>query len=142
MAKNKLQVTYDFDFLLLALNANAKPYKLAWSLNRELKLNLIKAENIEIGFNEERSLSIQNFLETSEFQTVRLIRNRAEDVNDAYNAYLLPELKNFDYLIVLENETNTFDENVFITEIKRIPFVQFVTRIDIQSLKSKDNLIF
>lgn len=142
MAKNKLQVIYDFDFLLLALNANVKPYKLAWSLNKELKLNLVKADNIEIGFNEERSLSIQNFLDSTEFQTVRLIRNRAEDLDGAYNAYLLPELKNFDYLLLLENETNTFDENVFISEIKQIPFVQFTTKIDIQSLKSKDNLIF
>lgn len=142
MAKNKLQVIYDFDFLLLALNANVKPYKLAWSLNKELKLNLVKVDNIEIGFNEERSLSIQNFLDLTEFQTVRLIRNRAEDLDGAYNSYLLPELKNFDYLLLLENETNTFDENVFISEIKQIPFVQFTTKIDIQSLKSKDNLIF
>lgn len=142
MAKNKLQVTYDFDFLLLALNASVKPYKLAWSLNKELGLNLVKNENIEIGFNEQKSLSIQNFLDSSEFQTVRLIRNRAEDVNEAFNAFLLPELKNFDYLLLLENETNSFDENVFISEIKQIPFVQFITRINTQSLKSKDNLIF
>ncbi|NVJ46137.1 MAG: IPExxxVDY family protein [Cytophagia bacterium] len=142
MAKNKLQVTYDFDFLLLALNASVKPYKLAWSLNKDLGLNLIKSENIEIGFNEQKSLSIQNFIDSSEFQTVRLIRNRAEDTNGAFNAFLLPELKNFDYLLLLENETNTFNENAFISEIKQIPFVQFITRIDTQSLKSKDNLIF
>lgn len=142
MAKNKLQVTYDFDFLLLALNANVKPYKLAWSLNKELGLNLIMTDNIEIGFVEEKSLSIQNYIDSDEFQTVRLIRNRAEDTDGAYNAYLLPELKNFDYLLLLENETNSFDENTFITEIKQIPFVQFITKINAQTLKSKDNLIF
>lgn len=142
MAKNKLQVTYDFDFLLLALNANVKPYKLAWSLNKELGLNLIMTENIEIGFVEGKSLSIQNYIDSDEFQTVRLIRNRAEDTEGAYNAYLLPELKNFDYLLLLENETNSFDENAFITEIKQIPFVQFITKINAQTLKSKDNLIF
>lgn len=142
MAKNKLQVTYDFDFLLLALNASVKPYKLAWSLNKDLGLNLVKSENIEIGFNEQKSLSIQNFIDSDEFQTVRLLRNRAEDINGAFNAFLLPELKNFDYFLLLENETNTFNENAFISEIKQIPFVQFITRIDTQSLKSKDNLIF
>lgn len=142
MAKNKLQVTYDFDFLLLALNASVKPYKLAWSLNKDLGLNLVKSENIEIGFNEQKSLSIHNFIDSDEFQTVRLLRNRAEDLNGAFNAFLLPELKNFDYFLLLENETNTFNENAFISEIKQIPFVQFITRIDTQSLKSKDNLIF
>ena len=142
MAKNKLQVTYDFDFLLLALNASVKPYKLAWSLNKELGLHLVMTDNIEIGFNEQKSLSIQNYIDSDEFQTVRLIRNRAEDTDGAYNAYLLPELKNFDYLLLLENETNSFDENAFISEIKQIPFVQFITRINAQTLKSKDNLIF
>ena len=99
-------------------------------------------DNIEIGFNEQKSLSIQNYIDSDEFQTVRLIRNRAEDIDGAYNAYLLPELKNFDYLLLLENETNSFDENAFISEIKQIPFVQFITRINAQTLKSKDNLIF
>lgn len=142
MAKNKLQVSYDFDFLILALNANVKPYKLAWSINKELGLNLIMAENIEIGFNEKKSLSILNYIDTDEFRTVRLIKNRVEETEVAFNAYLLPELKNFDYFLLLENETNTFDENAFISEIKQIPFVQFTTKINAQTLKSKDNLIF
>ncbi|KYG71810.1 MULTISPECIES: IPExxxVDY family protein [Roseivirga] len=142
MAKNKLQVTYDFDFLLLAVNASVKPYKLAWSLNKELGLNLMKSENIEIGFTQTKSLSIQNFANITDFQTVRLIRNKAEDVNGSFSGFLLPELKNFDYLILLENESITFNENVFISEIKQIPFVQFVSKINTQSLKSKDNLIF
>ncbi|WP_420387510.1 IPExxxVDY family protein [Roseivirga sp.] len=142
MAKNKLQVSYDFDFLILALNANVKPYKLAWSINKELGLNLIMAENIEIGFNEKKSLSILNYIDSDEFRTVRLIKNRAEETEEAFNAYLLPELKNFDYFLLLENETNTFDENAFISEIKQIPFVQFTTKINAQTLKSKDNLIF
>lgn len=142
MAKNKLQVSYDFDFLLLALNSNVKGYKLAWALNKELGLNLLKSDNIELYFNEHKSLSIQNFTDVTEFQQVRLIKNRAEDVDGAFNAFLLPELKNFDYLILLENESITFNENVFISEIKEIPFVQFVSKINTKSLKSKDNLIF
>ncbi len=142
MAKNRLQVEYDFDFLLLAINSNVKPYKLAWSVNNVLGIDLARDTNIEIGFKDEKSLMIQNFKDCNEFRTIRLLRNRAEDIDSAFNAYLLPELKNFDYFILLENESNTFDENAFISQIKKIPFVQFSTNINVQTLKSKDNLIF
>lgn len=141
MAKNRLHVEYNFDFLLLAINSNIKAYKLAWSINKDLSLALTKEENIEIGFKGDKSLSIQNFMDKNDFRTIRLLKNRA-DGNDDSIAYLLPELKNFDYFITLENESNTLDENIFIRGLKEIPFVQFTTKIDLQTLKSKDNLIF
>lgn len=142
MAKNKLQITYDYDFTLLALNANVKAYKLAWSINNKLKINLAKKNNIEISFTEGRSLSIVNYEDQDTYRTVRLLRNRAEESQEQFDAFILPEIKNFDFFIVLENESNTFDENVFFSKIKEIPFVQFATKVDIESLKSRDNLIF
>ncbi len=142
MTKNKLKIEYDFDFILLALNANVKPYKLAWAVNSELNLNLVRQDNISLEFTSERYLSIINYLAQSEYQKVRLLGNKSEEANDQISPYLIPELKNFDYLIVLENESNTFDENAFISSTKRIPFVQFVTKVDLQNLKSRDNLIF
>lgn len=141
MAKNRLHVEYNFDFLLLAINSNVKAYKLAWSINKDLNLDLTKEENIEIGFKGDKSLSVQNFMDKNEFRTIRLLKNRADGNEDSL-AYLLPELKNFDYFITLENESNTLDENIFIRGLKEIPFVQFTTKIDLQTLKSKDNLIF
>lgn len=142
MAKNKLQITYDYDFTLLALNANVKAYKLAWSINNELKVNLAKKSNIEINFTAGKSLNIVNYIDEDTYRTIRLLKNRAEESEDQFDAFIIPELKNFDYFIVLENESNTFDENAFISKIKEIPFVQFTTKVDIESLKSRDNLIF
>lgn len=142
MAKNKLEITYDYDFTLLALNANVKSYKLAWSINQELKINLAKRENIQMKFTEGRSLSIVNYIDENEFRIIRLIRNRAEESEEQFDAFIVPELKNFDFFIILENESHTFDENAFLSKIKEISFVQFTTRVDIASLKSRDNLIF
>ncbi|MBO3698003.1 IPExxxVDY family protein [Roseivirga sp. E12] len=142
MAKKKLQVTYDYDFTLLALNANVKPYRLAWSINKELKLDLSKCENIEIDFKSGRELNVVNYIDLGEYRTIRLLRNRAEESEEQFDAFLIPELKNFDYFIILENESSTFDENAFISKIKEIPFVQFATKVEIEALKSRDNLIF
>lgn len=142
MAKNKLQVTYDYNFTLLALNASVKAYKLAWSINKELKLELSKCDNIQIEFKQRRDLNVVNYKDESEYRTIRLIRNRAEESEEQFDAFVVPELKNFDYFIILENESSTFDENSFFTKIKEIPFVLFATKVEIEALKSRDNLIF
>lgn len=142
MTKNKLEITYDYDFTLLALNANVKSYKLAWSINQELRINLAKKENIQMKFTGGRTLSVVNYVDENEFRTIRLLRNRTEESEEQFDAFIVPELKNFDFFIILENESHTFDENAFFSKIKEISFVQFTTRVDIESLKSRDNLIF
>ena len=142
MAKNRLDVSYDFAFHLVALNTNVKEYKLAWVLNRDLQINLSKMDNISIGFSGGKSLSISNFIYEREYQTFRLLKNRSESFDDQYNAYLLPEMKNFDYFLMVADDSTTFDINPFISTIKQIPFVQFAVLVDTASLKSKDNLIF
>ncbi|MFY0593876.1 IPExxxVDY family protein [Roseivirga sp.] len=142
MAKNKLEITYDYDLPLMALNANVKPYKLAWSINQEMGLALTKKKNLDIGFTGGKVLSIVNYDDINEFRIIRLLRNRAEESEVQFDAFIVPEMKNFDYFIILENESQTLDENAFFTKIKQIPFVQFATKVDIKSLKSRDNLIF
>lgn len=142
MVVNKLQVDYDFDFLMLALNSNVKPYKLAWYINKVLQVTLMKVENIQIEFKRNKHLYIQNFEAQGTQYLLRLLKNRAEDEEDTYQAYLIPEMKNFDYFLLLENDTNTFDEKTFFNQIKEIPFVQFTARVDAKTLKSRDNLIF
>lgn len=142
MGKNKLQITYDFDFTLLAINVNIKPYRLAWSLNKKLDLTLAKHDNIILEFAANKKLAIVNYEHQGEYCTFKLLKNRAEDGPGLFNAYLLPELKNFDYFFLMENESSTFDENVFLNKIKEIPFVQFAMKVDLDSLKSRDNLIF
>ncbi|WP_339606053.1 IPExxxVDY family protein [uncultured Roseivirga sp.] len=142
MAKNKLEISYEIDFELVAVNASVKEYKLAWMLNKSLGWDLAKMKNIELDFTGNKALSISNYLYKTEYQTFRLIRNRAEDGEEQFNAFIIPELKNFDYFIMLENESVGFDLNAFISKIKEIPFVQFAVLMDTAALKSKDNLIF
>jgi hypothetical protein len=142
MAKNKLDISYEIDFDLIAINASIKEYKLAWVLNKSLGWDLAKKNNIEIEFTGNKSLSVSNYFYKTEYQSFRLIKNRAEDLEEQFNAFLIPELKNFDYFVMLENESDSFDLNSFISKIKQIPFVQFAVIVDTAALKSRDNLIF
>lgn len=142
MAKNKLDISYEIDFDLIAINASVKEYKLAWILNKNLGWSLAKRNNIELEFTGNKALSVSNYFYKTEYQTFRLIKNRAEDLEEQFNAFLIPELKNFDYFVMLENESDSFDLNSFISRIKQIPFVQFAVIVDTAALKSRDNLIF
>ena len=142
MAKNRLDVSYDFAFHLVALNTNVKEYKLAWAINRELQLELSKSDNVSIDFSGGKTLSISNFICEKEYQTFRLLKNRAENFDDQFNAYLIPEMKNFDYFLMVADDSTTFEINPFISTIKQIPFVQFAVTVDTAVLRSKDNLIF
>ncbi len=142
MGKNKLTIKYDFGFQLVAVNASVKEYKLAWILNRNLELDFIKTDNIEIVFVNDKLISISNFICRTEHQLFRLLSNKAENLEETFNAFLIPELKNFDYFIAINDESDTFDLNAFISRIKQIPFVQFAVSVDPTTLKSKDNLIF
>ncbi len=142
MAKNKLTVTYDFDFTLIGLNSNVKPHKIAWFLNNNEELNFSKTDDLIIEFNKDKNIQITQFLHEDEFSKYRILKNRAEASEASFDAFLLPELKQFDYLIILENESTTFDENVFYNKIRQIPFVQFAIKVDLRTLKSRENLIF
>lgn len=142
MSKNRLEVDYDFDFTLLGLNANVKPHKIAWHLNTKEGFNFVRQPELRIDFKGDKHISIVNYLHENDYSTFRILKNRSEFNEDAYHAFLLPELKQFDYLIMLENESSNFDENIFFNKIREIPFVQFAIKVDLNNLKSRDNLIF
>ena len=142
MAKNRLNVDYDFDFDLIAINAPVKEYKLAWAMNQNLGLNLAKQENINLDFSGGKTLSISNLLCNTEHQVFRLLKNRADNQEEQLQAFFIPEMKHFDYFLRVADDSSTFDINPFISSLKQIPFVQFAIKVDIAVLKSKDNLIF
>lgn len=142
MAKTKLSVKYEFDFTLIGINANVKPHKLAWALNNALNLEFARISDLEIEFKKGKKLRVLQFLHRDDYGTYRILKNRSEMAADSFDAFLLPELKQFDYLLLLENESTTFDENVFFKKIKQIPFVQLTIKVDLHTLKSRENLIF
>ena len=142
MKKNKLLVNYEFNFDLIALNATVKEYKLAWSINKFLHLNLVKGENLALDFVKNQLMYVSNYVCETDYRLIRLLKNRSEVSEGQFGPFLIPEMKNFDYFLIIEDETDSFEINPFISRIKEIPFVQFAMVVDVATLKSKDNLLF
>jgi hypothetical protein len=71
---------------------------------------------------------------------IQLLKNKA--INSTQQAaYLIPELKNLDYFLLVQDETEELDLINFVKKLSRNPLVQSIVRIDITKLKSKENLL-
>jgi len=139
MKKNKLIISYEFDFELIGIISPLKEYKIAWLLNHCLKIHLIKMEDIELEFID-GNLFISNFSYEAGNSTFRLLKNK--NIGENSIVYLLPEMKEFDYLIMLEGQGDSFVIDEVMDQLKSKSEIQYITQVEISKLKSKENLIF
>ncbi|MCG8477101.1 MAG: IPExxxVDY family protein [Cytophagales bacterium] len=136
----KLEQTYQlYDFHLTGIVANAKDYRLAWYLNKELRARFQKISDSVLS-TKGISFAFSSFSAKSQWGEIRLLKNRSY-TTDNQTAYLLPELNTFDYVVILprQNKLEAYDQ--FIRCLGRIKVIQFVKPLDINHVKSKENLI-
>src|SRR5690606_20819485 len=142
MKKNKLFVPYEYDFELLGITSSAKEYKLAWSINNILQIRLLKDEDLIINFNDGKQVIISNYKYKTENSVLKLFRNKSYDRASEVQNYLLPELKNFDFLILINGFEDTYLIEDLIRDLRAAPEIMYIQKIDVLTIKSKDNLIF
>lgn len=142
MRKNKLVVSYDYDFVLLGLAAPVKDYKLAWSINQSLEIHLIKEDDLHIDFIGNQHVVISSFLFEKEHCKLRLLKNKAEEESRPAVAHLLPELAELDYFLMITDPAANFPIPTVMQKLKSLDIVQFLTQLRIDTLKNKENLIF
>ena len=142
MAKNKLIIEYDYDFSLYGIISISKDYRLAWLINKYMDLHLRKEEDIKISFLNDENLVISNYLYETEHAQLRMLKNKSEDRKSDIMSYLIPELNKFDYLIMKNGRIGDLSDQELFKEIQKIKEVQYIVALDIDKLKSKENLIF
>lgn len=142
MKKNKLVVNYGYDFELLGLISLAKDYKMAWAINQAISIKLVKNQDLKIEFVNDKNLIISNYIFETENSKLRLLKNKALENTDPSFSFLLPELKNFDYFILIEDKAESFSIKELIAKIKDVPIVQYIAKLDTEKIKSRENLIF
>ena len=144
MAKEKLILdSYDEEYLIYGIISDVKEYKLAWQLNSCLNVDFKKQEDAELIFKGNKKMKVSYFLFQQEFYSVKLIKNKAVEVEGIKNPFVLPEVKNYDYLIMVEGEEqDLFLDLEPVKKMKGASFIQYTISINIVNLKSLDNLIF
>jgi hypothetical protein len=116
MKKIKLFVEHQYDFELLGLVSSVKDYKMAWLINHSLRLKLVKISDFEPEFIHQPQLKISQFLEEKDHGFIQLLKNRS--LSEGGNAlYLIPELKMFDYFLLIQDQTFELDINAYIERL-------------------------
>lgn len=137
--KYSLDDEYDFDFNLLGISCHEKDYRICWAINHALGIHLAKEEkDIEVIIRKSNRYSLHSmytFWDADNEIEYRLISNRST------MGYLIPEAVQADYLLMVSDNALLMPEEIR-KLINEISFVLTSYLIDVESLKSKENLIF
>lgn len=142
MAKNRLVNEGYFNFQLIGVVSTAKEYKVAWALNEKLNWELKKADELKIEFSKNAIIRVSNFIDKTEHQEFMLIKNRIVSRSNNAFQFLLDELKQFDYLIKLRDETDQTDIKEVLSLVKSVEVIEYAANLEPDLIKSRDNLIF
>ena len=137
----ELHVHYQYDYHLYGIRTVIPEYKLAWKLNRLLQISLKKAPDLAPEGVADSSLLVSNFIFTKTHRTFRLLKNQAFSATEA-NAYLLPELWQWDYFLQIHDPSNSLDLLVLRKNISTLPEIQQTTHIEMNTVEHKENLLF
>jgi hypothetical protein len=137
MKKTRLIIEYDYDFELLGITSSVKFYKLAWSINRALSINLVRKDDYELPLKDETRLFGCYQYEVEE-TNLWLFKNRSL-VNEKH--YLAPEISHFDYLFKLPVDSQSFATKEILKDLREVKSIEYIGAIDIPGLKSRDNFL-
>jgi hypothetical protein len=137
-----LDCDYDCDFDLFGVVSSSRDHQLAWTLNRALRLRLVKQQDLIYDLLTRGRLVISNYLHATETATLRLLRNRSVDPSPLQKPFLAPDIKEYDYLIQVQNGTGPLEAEELMARLAALPAVQYICRFDPNTLKFKENLLF
>lgn len=138
MIKKFLKLELDFNFNLLAITSQLRDYRLCFVINKYTETDFRRVEDLNLAF---KNLPIKYFSKylycTEDFGCeFYLIANKGTE------GYLIPEMKETDYFVLIKQYIDDEDLDLFISQLKLIEDIQAVVAINPEKLKSKENLIF
>ncbi|MDH5365720.1 MAG: IPExxxVDY family protein [Cyclobacteriaceae bacterium] len=136
--KLKTNVSYDFD--LFGITSSHKDYKLAWHINKSLNVSLNKVEDFVVDFKEVKKLVVSCFEYKEQGVIMKLLSNKAYKEDGQQQDFLIPEHKHFDFFLLREGQD--IEVTNLTNKLKQIKGLEFITKMDIMKLRSRENLIF
>lgn len=137
---NRLILKYelDLDFVLIAITSSLKDYMLCYKINKQLNINFSRVEELQLSLkNESPSFFSRYFHQISDSDTEFYLL-----ANKGTGSYLITEMKQVDYFILIRNFIDEEDLDSFIDGLNKLPEVVVAAEVNPEKLKSKENLIF
>ncbi|MGJ8591589.1 MAG: IPExxxVDY family protein [Aquaticitalea sp.] len=160
MAVHKLLVDdfYDPSFSLIAIHCRLEDYRLAYLLNKNLGISLVRMpQDLDYKYldanysiyqwEDEQQQTTWNLIsnvckkEVASLQSSGSLFSSGEKMLKTY--HLLPELKKVDFFLKITSDDDTYTkEGELLQTLQQIPQLITSYSIDTEQIKSKDNLIF
>ena len=140
MKKKRLEIDYYYDFELLGVISTAKGYKLAWEINRNLFIRLVKQPDLILTSKNKTTVSYSYFSYETNAAMIKLFRNKPNEIESG-KFFLIPEYPHLDYVIMVRGEDQLVSSPLQ-ELLRNIPSVELIAFIPLDALKSKDNFIF
>jgi hypothetical protein len=149
----------EIDYQLIAIHSTLEDYRLAYYINQNLPINLQKGNcNIQISNKESETQFTRFVYEDSKDISWNLVQNKNDvfapsqksnqglfaESNNKFSTkiYLIPEFKKVDFFFKIENGKVKIDVSKITNCIKKIDRVSTVYAVEVEKIKSKNNLIF
>lgn len=141
MAKLTLNIQPDFEFDLLAIASPLRDYRLAYFINKHTTLTLERTPDIELNDPKSRSQAWYCRYQYYDYMD-RIVFYLLGNHSITGNQYLLPELKQFDYLLMAKGDCSQKPLRPFASSIRNITQVQTLIEANPVTLPSRYNLVF
>ena len=145
---------YDHDYILIGIHSALEDYRIAYFLNKNLKIQL-KRHKIDLDFSSINcSFSIFNYENKSTLSSWSLIANKHTFVTNISSvsdnlfeeetkiSFLISEKKQIDYFIKISGNVNPKDLQNILSKINNTHKIITSYTLNPYELKSKDYLIF
>ncbi len=137
MAKFTLDIVEDYPYEVFGLNTTAPDYRLCWSMNRVLGIDLRKDEGLTVVSKKKEKLLHNCF----SYQDEELQLGYYLIENKRGASLFLPEVAQADFILALDR-VQAINDRELIEKIKEIRSVLIVFKVDVNQLKQKQNLLF
>ena len=125
---------------LIGIVSSARDYQLFLQLNRDLHFNFRVNNSLEINLTKNQRafyFSVFEFEEPTKSAAHYFYNNHCQA------EFLLPELKNIDFLWLVKGDYYQLEDvKKLIEQLRQVELVQLVSLLDIREIKNKMNLIF
>jgi hypothetical protein len=128
-----------FSGVLLGIASQVKEYQLCWHLNKILHFNLQRGEDVEIINKKKNKTSVFSFFRFEDDLDKKITYVVA---NKHHGEYLIPEVKQVDYLLLIRGELSLVQQENLVLQLKNIPIIQLVILLEYGRLRSRNNLTF
>lgn len=134
-----LSFELDLDFILIAITAGLRDYRLCYHLNKELNTDFRKVADYGLSLfpSTEPMQFSQYFYKVEASETEFYII-----ANLGTAGFLIPEMGNTNYFMLIKNHFDQEDIDQMLLKLQNIESIETVVRVDPKSIISNENLLF